>query len=213
MSDLLTVDVWSDVVCPFCYLGTRQLAQAIEIFEHPVEVTHHAFELDPHAPASSTESLEELLSAKYQMPVEQARAAHRRLHAQGQQLGIDFSFETVRRANSFDAHRLIALAATQGLAHTMATRLFHSYFTDGLLISDRETLNTLADQVGVRGAAELWSSTAYVEDVRKDEVDAQNLGINGVPAFLLDRRVMVSGAQGTQALADALRQTWATREV
>ena len=94
----------------------------------------------------------------------------------------------------------------------MATRLFHSYFSDGLLISDRETLNTLADQVGVRGAAELWSSTAFVEDVRKDEVDAQNLGINGVPAYLLDQRVMVSGAQGVEALADALRQTWATRE-
>jgi predicted DsbA family dithiol-disulfide isomerase len=212
MSDLLTVDVWSDVVCPFCYLGTRQLAQAIELFEHPVEVIPRAFELDPHAPASSDESLDELLSKKYQMPVEQAQAAHRRLTAQGQQLGIDFSFATVRRANSFDAHRLIALAATQGHANTMATRLFHSYFSDGLLISDRETLNTLADQVGVSDAPELWTSNAFVEEVRRDEVDAHNLGINGVPAFLIDQRVMVSGAQGVDALADALRQSWATRE-
>jgi predicted DsbA family dithiol-disulfide isomerase len=212
MSDLLTVDVWSDVVCPFCYLGTRQLAHAIDLFEHPVEVIPHAFELDPHAPASSDESLDELLSKKYQMPVEQAQAAHRRLHAQGQQLGIDFSFATVRRANSFDAHRLIALAASQGHATAMATRLFHSYFSDGLLISDRETLNALADQVEVKGAPDLWTSNAFVEEVRRDEVDAHNLGINGVPAFLLDQRVMVSGAQGVEALADALRQTWATRE-
>jgi predicted DsbA family dithiol-disulfide isomerase len=212
MSDLLTVDVWSDVVCPFCYLGTRQLAHAIEIFEHRVDVTYHAFELDPRAPASSDESLEDLLSQKYQMPVEQARAAHRRLHAQGQQLGIDFSFDTVRRANSFDAHRLIALASTQRLASTMSTRLFHSYFSDGLLISDRETLNTLADQVGVRGAPDLWTSNEFVDEVRKDEVDAHTLGINGVPAFLIDQRVMVSGAQGTEALTDALRQTWTTRE-
>jgi predicted DsbA family dithiol-disulfide isomerase len=139
-------------------------------------------------------------------------AAHRRLRAQGQQKRAStFSFDTVRRANSFDAHRLIALAATQGLADAMTTRLFRSYFSDGLLISDRETLNTLADQVGVRGAPELWTSNAFVDEVRKDEVDAHNLGINGVPAFLIDQRVMVSGAQGVRALADALRQTWATR--
>jgi predicted DsbA family dithiol-disulfide isomerase len=212
MSDFLTVDLWSDVVCPFCYLGTRQLAQAIAIFEHPVEVTHHAFELDPHAPASTSESLEDLLSKKYQMPVEQARAAHRRLHAQGRELGIDFSFETVRRANSFDAHRLIALAGTQGRGDAMATRLFRSYFSDGLLISDRETLTTLADQVGVSGSPELWGSEAFVDDVRKDEIDANNLGINGVPAFLIDQRVMVSGAQGAQAITQALREAWATRE-
>jgi len=212
MSEQLTVDVWSDVVCPFCYLGSRQLAQAIGRFEGPVEVTHHAFELDLHAPASSDETLEDLLSKKYRMPVEQARAAHRRIQAQGRELGVDFSFDTVRHANSFDAHRLIALAATQGLADAMSTRLFHSYFSDGLLISDRTTLSTLADQVGVRGASEFWASTAFVDDVRKDELDAQTLGISGVPAFLIDQRVMVSGAQGVEALADALSQTWATRE-
>jgi predicted DsbA family dithiol-disulfide isomerase len=207
----LTVDVWGDVVCPFCYLGARQLAEAIEMFEHPVTVTHHAFELAPQAVASTSESLDELLSQKYHMSVEQARAAHRRLRAQGQQAGIDFSFDTVRRANSFDAHRLIALAATQELADAMTTRLFRSYFSDGLLISDRATLNTLADQVGVHGAPELWTSNEFVDAVRKDEVDARNLGINGVPAFLIDQRVIVSGAQGADALADALRQTWATR--
>lgn len=212
MSDLLTVDVWSDVVCPFCYLGTRQLAEAIDHFEHRVEVIPHAFELDPHAPASSEESLDELLSKKYQMPVEHAQAAHRRLQAQGQQLDIDFSFATVRPANSFDAHRLIALAATQGQANAMSTRLFHSYFSDGLLISDRTTLNTLADRVGVSDAPNLWTSNAFMQEVRKDEVDAHSLGINGVPAFLIDQRVMVSGAQGADTLADALRQTWATRE-
>lgn len=211
MSDLLTVEVWGDVVCPFCYVGERQLSQAIDLFDHPVEVIHHAFELDPHAPLSTDESLDELLSKKYQMSVGQAQAAHRRLRAQGEQLGIDFSFATVRRANSFDAHRLLALAASQGLADAMSTRLFRSYFTDGLLISDHETLNTLAHHVGVRDASELWTSDAFVEEVRKDEVDAHSLGINGVPAFLIDQRVMVSGAQGTEALGDALRQSWATR--
>jgi predicted DsbA family dithiol-disulfide isomerase len=211
MSDLLTVDVWSDVVCPFCYLGSRQLAQAIEIFAHPVEVIHHAFELDPHAPASVNETLEELLATKYGMPVERAQAINQRLAGQAREAGLTFAFATVRPANSFDAHRLIALAAAQGLADAMTTRLFRSYFSDGLLISDRETLGTLADQVGVRGAHELWSSEAFVEEVRRDEVDAHSLGINGVPAFLIDERVMVSGAQGVESIAEALRQAWATR--
>jgi predicted DsbA family dithiol-disulfide isomerase len=211
MSDHLTVDVWSDVVCPFCYLGARQLSEAIEIFEHPVDVNHHAFELDPHAPASVSETLEELLAAKYGMSLERAQAINQRLAGQAKEAGLTFAFATVRPSNSFDAHRLIALAASQGLADAMTTRLFRSYFSDGLLISDRETLSTLADQVGVSGARDLWSSEAFVEEVRKDEVDARNLGVNGVPAFLIDQRVMVSGAQGVEAIADALREAWATR--
>jgi predicted DsbA family dithiol-disulfide isomerase len=211
MSDHMTVDVWSDVVCPFCYLGTRQLAQAIEIFERPVDVTHHAFELDPHAPASINETLEELLASKYGMPVERAQAINQRLAGQAKEAGLTFAFATVRPSNSFDAHRLIALAASQGLADAMTTRLFRSYFSDGLLISDRETLNILADQVGVRGAQDLWDSKDFVDEVRRDEIDAHNLGINGVPAFLIDERVMVSGAQGVEAIADALREAWATR--
>jgi predicted DsbA family dithiol-disulfide isomerase len=207
----MTVDVWSDVVCPFCYLGTRQLAQAIEIFERPIEVTHHAFELDPHAPASVDETLEELLAAKYGMPVERAQAINQRLTGQAKEAGLTFAFATVRPSNSFDAHRLIALATSQGLADAMTTRLFRSYFSDGLLISDRETLSTLADQVGVRGVRDLWNTEAFVEEVRRDEIDAHNLGISGVPAFLIDERVMVSGAQGVEAIADALREAWATR--
>jgi predicted DsbA family dithiol-disulfide isomerase len=211
MSNSLSIDVWADVVCPFCYLGSQQLARAIEQFEHDVEITHHAFELDPHAPASSDESLEELLSKKYQMPVEQARAAHRRLEAQGRELGIDFSFEIVRRANSFDAQRLIALAATQNLADAMSTRLFRAYFSDGLLISDREVLGELANEIGVVAVDELWRDDSFDKDVRADETAAHELGISGVPAFLIDQRIMVSGAQGVDNITDALRQAWASR--
>ena len=114
MSATFVIDVWSDVVCPFCYIGSVQLDQAIEQFEHDVDVTYHAFELDPEAPASSDEALDEILATKYQMPVERARTMNARLAAQGAQLGLTLSFETVRRANSFDAHRLIDLATTQG---------------------------------------------------------------------------------------------------
>ena len=212
MATPLPIDVWSDVVCPFCYIGSVQLDQAIELFEHEVDVTYHAFELDPEAPASSDEVLDEILATKYQMPVERARAMNARLASQAAQLGLALSFETVRRANSFDAHRLIDLATTQGRGAAMRERLFRAYFTEGLLISDHDTLNALADEIGVTRASELWEDESFVSDVRGDEREAHDLGLNGVPAFVLDRRLLVSGAQGAEAIANALRQAWESRE-
>jgi predicted DsbA family dithiol-disulfide isomerase len=211
MSETLSVDVWSDVVCPFCYLGSQQLTQAIERFEHDVTVTHHAFELDPNSPASIAESLEELVATKYQMPVERANALHRRLEAQANEVGLTFNFAIARPANSLDAHRLIALAATQGLSEAMSIRLFRAYFTEGLLISDRAVLSDLAREVGVRDALALWDGEDFVKDVRADEESAHALGINGVPAFVIDQRVMVSGAQGVEAILGALRDAWESR--
>jgi predicted DsbA family dithiol-disulfide isomerase len=211
MSDALSVDVWADVVCPFCYLGSQQLARAIERFDHSVDVTHHAFELDPNAPVSSDQSLDELLATKYRMPVERARALHRRLEGQGKELGIAFSFNTVQRSNSFDAHRLIALASSQSCGNTMTDRLFRAYFSEAVLISDRAQLSTLANDVGVVDVDELWHGDAFAAEVRADEMSAHELGITGVPAILIDQRVMVLGAQGVEEITDALRQAWASR--
>jgi predicted DsbA family dithiol-disulfide isomerase len=211
VSDALSIDLWADVVCPFCYLGSQQLARAIEQFDHEVVVTHRAFELDPNAPASTEESYEEILAAKYQMPVERAQALHRRLEDQGKQAGISLSFDTVRRANSFDAHRLIALASSQGLGDAMAARLFRAYFAEGALISNRAELSALANEVGVVDVDDLWRGDAFAAEVRADESVAYELGITGVPAFLIDQRVMVLGAQGADEITDALRQAWASR--
>ncbi|HEV7958593.1 MAG TPA: DsbA family oxidoreductase [Acidimicrobiales bacterium] len=211
MSDALSIDLWADVVCPFCYLGSRQLALAIAQFDHEVQVAHRAFELDPNAPASTAQSYDEILAAKYQMPVERARALHRRLEDQGKELGITFSFDTVRRANSFDAHRLIALASSQGLGDATSARLFRAYFTDGALISDRAVLRSLANEVGVVDVEDLWSGDAFAASVRRDETAAHDLNISGVPAFLINRRVVVLGAQGAEHVADALGKAWASR--
>jgi predicted DsbA family dithiol-disulfide isomerase len=211
MSTPLAIDVWSDVVCPFCYIGSVQLNHALELFDHDVEVRYHAFELDPDAPASSDEALDEILAAKYQMPVDRARAMNARLADQAAQLGLDLAFGNVRRANSFDAHRLIDLATVQERGAAMRERLFRAYFTEGLLISDHDILNTLADEVGVTGAAVLWEGESSVDSVRGDERAAYELGLTGVPAFVIDRRLLVSGAQGGEAIANALRQAWESR--
>jgi predicted DsbA family dithiol-disulfide isomerase len=210
MSETLVIDVWSDVVCPFCYLGSRQLEAAIEQFEHrdDVVVRHRAFELDPTTPLTINQPLEELVAQKYHIPVERSRAMHRQMEEQARSFGMEWSFASAKAANSFDAHRLIALADSQGLGESMSQRLFKAYFSDGLLISDHEVLNALAEEVGVDGAASLWSSDASTAQVRSDEAAAAELGISGVPAMLMDSKFMVLGAQGTEKILETLRRAW-----
>jgi predicted DsbA family dithiol-disulfide isomerase len=213
VAERFSIDIWSDVVCPFCYLGSRQLSLAIETFEHrdDVVVNHHAFELDPHTPRDLATSLAQLVADKYAMPVERAESLHQRLESQAHELGMTWSMTTARPTNTFDAHRLIALATTQGLGDEMSERLFAAYFSEGLLISDHECLSELAGDVGVTDASSLWATDAFSMDVRADESAAQELGVTGVPAILIDNKFMVLGAQGVDKIADVLRRAWERR--
>jgi len=192
MGDFLFVDLWSDVVCPFCYLGTRQLFLAINQFEHRghVVVRHRAFELDPGSRTDINLPLDELLARKYSMPIERARALNQRVEDEAATLGMTWSLATARPTNTFDAHRLIAF---------------------GELVSDHETLSRLATEVEVEGADELWSGDTLADAVRQDESAAQELGITGVPAFLVDNKFMVVGAQGADKILEVLRRAWARR--
>ncbi len=214
MPDTLFVDLWSDVICPFCGLGRAQLTRAIDDFAHgdDVVVRLHAFELDPRPHTASDVSLEELIAAKYGRSVEEIRAHHRSLEAQAAQFGLEWNFEIAKPANTFDAHRLIALAKTQGLEDQMNSRLYRAYFAEGLFISDRGVLTELAADVGVSDASVLWTSDAFCDDVRSDEARAQELGFSGVPAFLVDGAFLVSGAQGVEAFLSVLERAWARRE-
>jgi len=213
VAERFSIDIWSDVVRPFCYLGSRQLSLAIETFEHrdDVVVNHHAFELDPHTPRDLATSLAELVADKYAMPVERAESLHQRLESQAHGLGMTWSMTTARPTNTFDAHRLIALATTQGLGDEMSERLFAAYFSEGLLVSDHECLSELASDVGVTDASSLWATDAFSMDVRADESAAQELGVTGVPAILIDNKFMVLGAQGVDKIADVLRRAWERR--
>ena len=212
MAEPLSIDLWSDVVCPFCYLGSRQLELALARFEHREDVVlvHRAFELDPAATPSLV-SLDELLATKYAMPLERSRAMHERLSQQAGAIGLAWNLDRARATNTFDAHRLVALAATQDLGPAMARRLHAAYFSDGLLVSDPATLDQLASEVGVAGSSSLWSGDAFADEVRADEQLANELGITGVPAFVLDRTFLVSGAQGEEPILDALKGAWARR--
>jgi len=213
VNDTFFVDVWSDVVCPFCYLGSRMFTVALGEFEHRghVVVRHRAFELDPRSATSYDLSLNELVAQKYGISVERARSINERLEAQAFTLQMTWALRDAKVTNSFDAHRLIALAQSQGLGDQMNERLFRAYFSEGRHVGDHDTLSTLATDVGVIGADDLWRSDQYSLDVRCDEREAQELGISGVPTMLLDGTFMIVGAQGADAMLDALRRAWARR--
>jgi len=214
MSTVLRIDVWGDVVCPFCYLGKRQLELAVSQFDPSitVEIHHRAFELDVRAPEHYSHSLAELLSKKYGMTVEQAAAQNQRMEASAARLGMTWNLDQCQPANTFNAHRLIALATSQGLQDAMLERLFRSYFCEGGRPANRELLVALANEVGVADAVATLESERFADEVRQDELDANELGITGVPSILIDGRFMVMGAQGADEILSVMERAWARRQ-
>ena len=199
----LKVEIWSDVVCPWCYIGKRRFEQAAARFDGDVEVVWRSFQLDPEAPAVREHTATEHLAAKYGMSREQAAASHERMTQLAAQEGLEYHFELARGGNSFDAHRLIHLARDNGLENEAMERVMRGYFTEGVAIGDREALIALGDDVGL-AAREALEGDAYADAVREDEDLARRIGIQGVPFFVLDRRYGVSGAQSPDVLVEAM---------
>jgi predicted DsbA family dithiol-disulfide isomerase len=212
----LRIDVWSDIACPWCYVGKRRLERALQEFPHEVNVVWHSFELDPSAPKERDASVShvERIAKKYGMSIEQARKNNQRLTETARGEGLAFDFDHIRSGNTFDAHRLVHFAATRGLQDAAKERLLKAYLEQGALMSDHATLARLAVEVGLdeTEATEMLASDQYADEVRADEAQAQALGIGGVPCFVLDRGLAVSGAQSPQILLSALHQAWAERE-
>jgi predicted DsbA family dithiol-disulfide isomerase len=206
----MRVEIWSDIACPWCYVGKRRFETALQQFEHAddVDVVWRSFELDPDAPRHRQGSQHEHLAKKYGMPVEQARAMNQRMTGEGEKEGIEFDFDHVQMGNTFDAHRLVHLAADLGRAQEMQERLMRAYFSEGEAIGHIDTLARLAAEVGVdeSRARELLMSDVHAADVRADEQRARAFGISGVPFFAIDERYGVSGAQPAEVLLAALRQ-------
>jgi predicted DsbA family dithiol-disulfide isomerase len=214
----LKIDVWSDIACPWCYVGKRRLERALEQFPHAesVEVVWHAFELDPAAPQERDPSVShaERIAKKYGMTTEQARRNSERLCETARGDGLAFDFEHIRSGNTFDAHRLVHLARERGLQNAVKERFLRAYLEEGALMSEHGTLVRLASEAGLDEGevADVLASDHYTEAVRADEARAHELGINGVPCFVFDGRFAVSGAQSPQVLLSALHQAWSERE-
>lgn len=210
----MRVDIWGDIVCPWCYIGYSRFSRALAGFEHrdEVEVVSRSFELDPSIPVGQATPILDVLAAKYGMSGEQAREAEEGVAAIAAAEGLDF---TVDRAmgNTFDAHRLVHLAREHDLQDRMLRRLYRAYFAEGRPVFQPGELVTLAAEEGLDPARtrQALEDGSYSGAVRADEDQARTLGITGVPFCVVDGKYGVSGAQPVQTFTQALRQAWGSR--
>ncbi len=208
----MQLDIWTDVYCPWCYIGKRRLERALTDFEHRTEVTiaWRSFQLDPAAPKVFEGDLNDMLVRKYGMTRAQALASHARLTALAKQDGLDYRFDLARPGNTLDAHRLIHFAATHQRADAMQERLMRGYFAEGAAISVPRVLATLAEEIGLDRAEveDMLAGDLFREAVFDDQAEAQRLGLTGVPAFLFARKHAVVGAQSSDVLLKVLQRAW-----
>jgi len=211
----MRVEVWSDVVCPWCYLGKRRLESALRRFEHGdgVEVAWRSFELDPTAPRRRSVSAAEHLAAKYRLTMEQVDASWARLTALGEAEGIEFHLEQAQGGSSFDAHRLTHVGGAHGLRDEVTERLFRAYFTEAAAIGERETLARVGAEAELPAdeVEDALATDHFAAEVRDEERRARELGIAAVPFFVIDGRYGIEGAQSADVLLEVLEAVWAER--
>jgi len=208
----MKIDIWSDIRCPFCYIGKRKFEKALEKFpnKNEIEVQWHSFELDPslvtQPGVDATSHLAEIKG------ISKTRATQMQEHvvSVAKDAGLDFQMEKAVVANSFNAHRLIQLAKSKGVANEAEEALFKAHFTEGENIDDAETLVNIGVSIGVdkNRVQEMLDSEEFSKQVRQDEQQAQVFGINGVPFFVLNNKYGVSGAQSPEAFSQAISQAW-----
>lgn len=205
----MQVEIWSDIACPWCYVGKRRFETALSKFEHSddVQVTWRSFELDPQAPREREGDNAQHLADKYGTSREEALAMHQRMTDVAAGEGLDFRFDLARGGNTFDAHRLLHLAEAHGLQDALKERLMRAYLTEGVVIGDPAALEPLAVEVGLPEdeVRQVLATERYAEEVRDDERTGSSLGISAVPFFVVDRKFGASGAQPPEALQQLLR--------
>ena len=209
----MQVEIWSDIVCPWCYIGKRRFEKALAEFDHTdeVEVVWHSFQLHPDHPKGVRAPLEQTLAAKIGGTIEQVRAMNDRVKVLAAAEGLDYDFDRYTFVNTFDAHRLAHLANAHGLGAVLHERFLRAQLIEGEVLDDADTLVRLADEVGVPEdeAQRVLVSDDYSVEVDEDTRELQALGGNGVPFFVFDRRYGISGAQPTEVFRQTLETAFA----
>ncbi len=216
----MLIEVWSDIACPFCYIGKRRLSAALDAFPHrdEVQVVWRSFQLQPQLVTDPSLRIADFLASSKGLHPEQVAQMNQRVQQMGALDGISFDFPRVVVANTFNAHRLLQLAQAQGLGDAMKDRLLRANFTEGANVDDVQTLERLAVEAGLApdAARELLAGDAYADEVRRDIAEARQLRISGVPFFLFDRAYAVSGAQERALFTQALERAhseWSNAQV
>jgi len=209
----MDVHIWSDVVCPWCYLGKRRFEHALALFDHrdEIRVMHRSFQLDPSRPRHQTMSRREMLKSKYQLSEQQVRDMDTRMEHLADIEGLDYRLtDAGLTGNTLDAHQLLQLGKARGIQDAVIERLYRAYFTEQRSVFDRDSLVTLAGDAGLdeSEARDVLERDAYVDAVNADVLEARALGVSGVPFFVLGGRYGVSGAQATEVFTEALTKAW-----
>ena len=205
----MRVDIWSDVVCPFCYIGKKRLERAASEAGVELEVHWHSYQLDPEAPVRQEVSNSERLAQKYGRTLAEVEDMQRNIAAMAKEEGIEFNWEGANSGNTFNAHRLIHLAQSKGLGSEAKEAFFFSYMTQGLAIGERETIEDVASRIGLNPVEvdDLLDSDEYADFVKFDEEIARDqLKVTGVPFFVFDQRVALAGAQPTEVFKQVMQK-------
>jgi predicted DsbA family dithiol-disulfide isomerase len=212
MKNQLKIQIWSDIMCPFCYIGKRKIEEALSLFENKEAVTIEwkSFQLDPSFVATQNESIIDHLAAKYRKDSDWAQSMVDNMTENAKNSGLDFHFEKAILANSLNAHRLLHLAKKQNLSNELKELLFRAYLTEGKNVNDLNTLKLLGLEAGLETDAidEVLDSDIYATAVTQDQEEAQSLGVTGVPFFVFDNKYAVSGAQPAEVFLNTLEKTW-----
>ena len=211
----MRVDIWSDVVCPFCYIGKKRLEHVAAEAGIELEINWHSFELDPNAPVKHESSNTERLAKKYGRSIEQTQDMQRNIAAAAAEEGILFNWEQANSGNTFNAHRIIHLAQSKGMGNVAQEAFFHAYMTEGMPIGERETIEDVASRIGLDHTEVefVLDSEEFADFVRHDEKIAhEQLQVSGVPFFVFDQRISLSGAQPREVFLQAMQQALATAE-
>ncbi|OJX77577.1 DsbA family oxidoreductase [Leifsonia sp. 71-9] len=219
MSEPIKIDIWSDIACPWCYIGKRKFEAGTGLFAgagdgRDVEVEYHSFELSPDTPVDFDGSEVDFLAGHKGMPAEQVGQMLERVSGIASSVGLDYDFDNLKHTNTVKAHELLHFAKAHGKQLELAERLFKAYFVEGGHVGRVDDLADLAAEVGLDRAEALAAleSEQYLADVREDQRTATEFGINGVPFFVIDGKYGVSGAQDAATFAQVLEQVWGERE-
>lgn len=205
----MKIEVWSDYVCPFCYIGKKNLDEALkQLKRDDIEVEYKSFELDPNAPKETEGSINELIAKKYGMSIETATENNNKIVESARLIGLELDFDNLKPTNTFDAHRLSYYAKEENKISEYNEAVLRSYFTKGLNISDYEILSNIADEVGLDKdkALQILASADYSEKVRASEREANSKGIDGVPYFIFDEKKMLFGAQSVETIINSINE-------
>jgi len=219
VTEAIKIDVWSDIACPWCYIGKRNLETGLAATSGDedaprVEVVYHSFELSPDTPVDFEGDISDFLAQHKGISREQAAQMHEHVTGIAANAGLEYRFDLLQHTNTVKAHELLHFAKAHGRQHEVAERLMSAYFTEGRHVGRIDDLVTLAVEAGLDGDATRASleSAEYLDDVRADQAQAVAYGIQGVPFFVIDGKYGVSGAQPAEAFSQILRQVWSERE-